>query len=60
MQELSGEEVETMNERALAQRRSLKRPQSSSDKGINADGWLDKPFDSFLKYAKLPERLRRI
>jgi RAB protein geranylgeranyltransferase component A len=55
-----GGDVERLNERELAQSRSLHRPQNKSVAEYDVAAFADRPFDEFLAACDLPPSLRQL
>jgi RAB protein geranylgeranyltransferase component A len=58
----AGTDVKTLNERHLAQGRSLHRPQNkeATVHGYDVDSYINKPFIEFLTHCKITPRLQTI
>lgn len=58
----TGSDVTTVNERELAQGRSLQRPQNKENNinSYNVEEYLDQPFHLFLNNCKLSVKLQSI
>ena len=58
----SGEEISTLNERELSIGAALSRPQNKAFNNSNFDtmGFENTPFEDFMNYYKIPQKLQDI